>query len=205
MNQPSENEDEITTVPFTITLGGLSGSDGNAKQDGRNTRVAPPGAGSSSSSGTIGEDYGYAETENVNAVRLIAFRRRVQNNGENSATYDAAVNDIQGFVLALVAGLSINGTFAALFSSIVPFSVFPIISLVLTVYCLHQRYLNRTMPVGLPGLAAACFILGVLLYSTVVRAEYPDIGSNFFPAVLSVIMVFWIGAKMRNRKQEVAE
>lgn len=106
-------------------------------------------------------------------------------------------------LLALVAGLSINGTFAALFSSIVPFSVFPIISLVLTVYCLHQRYLNRTMPVGLPGLAAACFILGVLLYSTVVRAEYPDIGSNFFPAVLSVIMVFWIGAKMRNRKQEV--
>lgn len=97
MNQPSENEDEITTVPFTITLGGLSGSDGNAKQDGRNTRVAPPGAGSSSSSGTIGEDYGYAETDNVNAVRLIAFRRRVQNNGENTATYNAAVNDIQGF------------------------------------------------------------------------------------------------------------
>lgn len=97
MNQPSEKDDEITTVPFTITLGGLSGSDGNAKQDGRNTRVAPPGAGSSSSSGTIGEDYGYAETDNVNAVRLIAFRRRVQNNGENSATYDAAVNDIQGF------------------------------------------------------------------------------------------------------------
>lgn len=97
MNQPSENEDEITTVPFTITLGGLSGSDGNAKQDGRNTRVAPPGAGSSSSSGTIGEDNGCAETDNVNAVRLIAFRRRVQNNGENSATYDAAVNDIQGF------------------------------------------------------------------------------------------------------------
>ena len=97
MNQPSENEDEITTVPFTITLGGLSGSDGNAGQGGGNTRVAPPGAGSSSSSGTIGEDNGYAETDNVDAVRLIAFRRRVQNNGEKTATYDAAVNDIQGF------------------------------------------------------------------------------------------------------------
>lgn len=97
MNQPSEKDDEITTVPFTITLGGLSGSDGNAGQGGGNTRVAPPGAGSSSSSGTIGEDDGYAETDNVNAVRLIAFRRRVQNNGENSATYDAAVNDIQDF------------------------------------------------------------------------------------------------------------
>ena len=97
INQPSENEDEITIVPITITLGGLSGSDGNAGQGGRNTRVAPPGAGPSSSSGTIGEDNGYAETDNVYAVRLIAFRRRVQNNGENSATYDAAVNDIQGF------------------------------------------------------------------------------------------------------------
>lgn len=97
MNQPSEKDDEITTVPFTITLGGLSGSDANAGQGGGNTRVAPPGAGSSSSSGTIGEDYGYAETDNVNAVRLIAFRRRVQNNGENATTYDAAVNDIQGF------------------------------------------------------------------------------------------------------------
>ena len=97
MNQPSEKDDEITTVPFTITLGGLSSSDGNAGQGGGNTRVAPPGAGSSSSSGTTEEDYGYAETENVNDVRLIAFRRRVQNNGENTATYDAAVNDIQGF------------------------------------------------------------------------------------------------------------
>ncbi|MCS2169136.1 YijD family membrane protein [Scandinavium sp. TWS1a] len=108
-------------------------------------------------------------------------------------------------LLALVAGLSINGTFAALFSSIVPFTVFPLIALVLTVYCLHQRYQNRTMPVGLPGLAAACFILGVLVYSTVVRAEYPDIGSNFFPAVLSVIMVFWIGFRMRNRNAEITE
>ena len=97
MDQPSEKDDGITTVPITITLGGLSGSDGNAKQDGRNTRVAPPGAGSSSSSGTTGEDDGYTETDNVDAVRLIAFRRRVQNNGENTATYDAAVNDIQGF------------------------------------------------------------------------------------------------------------
>ena len=97
MDQPSEKDDEITTVPITITLGGLSGSDGNAGQGGRNTRVAPPGAGSSSSSGTIGEDDGYTETDNVDAVRLIAFRRRVQNNGEKTATYDAAVNDIQGF------------------------------------------------------------------------------------------------------------
>lgn len=115
-----------------------------------------------------------------------------------------SVQDKGTLLLALIAGLSINGAFAALFSSIVPFSVFPILSLLLTVYCLHQRYQNRSMPVGLRS-GCRLFILGVLLYSTVVRAEYPDIGSNFFPAVLSVAMVFWIGYKMRNRKHTAAE
>ncbi len=104
-------------------------------------------------------------------------------------------------LLALVAGLSINGTCSALFSSVVPFSIFPILTLGLTVYCLHQRYQNRTMPVGLPGIAAACFVLGVLIYSSVVRAEYPDLGSNFLPSVLSVILLFWIGYKLRLRQQ----
>lgn len=54
-----------------------------------------------------------------------------------------SVQDKGTLLLALIAGLSINGTFAALFSSIVPFSIFPVLSLLLTVYCLHQRYQNR--------------------------------------------------------------
>lgn len=103
-------------------------------------------------------------------------------------------------ILALIAGLSISGSFTALFSSVVPFSIFPLIALVLAVYCLHQRYLNRAMPKGMPSLAAACFMLGLLLYSTIVRAEYPQIGSNFLPAILSVALVFWIGVKVKARK-----
>ncbi|MBN9931421.1 DUF1422 family protein, partial [Pantoea agglomerans] len=42
------------------------------------------------------------------------------------------------------------------------------------------RYLNTNMPDGMPGLAAAFFLLGILVYSALVRAEYPDIGSNWF-------------------------
>ncbi|VEA69161.1 Inner membrane protein yijD [Serratia plymuthica] len=103
-------------------------------------------------------------------------------------------------LLALIAGLSINGSFAALFSSVVPFSIFPIIALVLAVYCLHQRYLHRVMPDGMPKLAAACFLLGVLLYSAIVRAEYPQIGSNFLPAIVAVALVLWIGVKLKARK-----
>lgn len=59
-----------------------------------------------------------------------------------------SVQDKGTLLLALIAGLSINGTFAALFSSIVPFSIFPVLSLLLTVYCLHQRYQNLVCPWG---------------------------------------------------------
>ncbi|MFI8417792.1 YijD family membrane protein [Serratia sp. NPDC078593] len=103
-------------------------------------------------------------------------------------------------LLAFIAGLSINGSFTALFSAIVPFSIFPLIALVLAAYCLHQRYLNRAMPDGIPRLAAACFMLGLLLYSAIVRAEYPQIGSNFLPSILCVALVLWIGIKLKARK-----
>lgn len=103
-------------------------------------------------------------------------------------------------LLALVAGLSVNGSFAALFSAIVPFSIFPLIALVLSVYCLHQRYMNHSMQEGMPMLVAACFLLGLLIYSAIVRVEYPDIGSNFVPSLLCVALVFWIGLKLRARK-----
>jgi len=105
-------------------------------------------------------------------------------------------------VLALVAGLSINGTFSALFSGYVPFSIFPIIALILSVYSLNQRYKNNSMAPGLPSLAVAWFVLGVLLYSAIVRVEYPDIGSNFLPSLLSVVLVFWIFFRMRARRKQ---
>lgn len=108
-------------------------------------------------------------------------------------------------VLALVAGVSINGSFAALFDSLVSFSIFPFIALVLAVYTLSQRYKNSTMAEGLPSLAVAWFVLGILLYSATIRVVYPEIGSNFLPSILSVVLIFWIFAKMRARKRLFAE
>ncbi|MEJ4047351.1 YijD family membrane protein [Erwinia sp. SLM-02] len=112
----------------------------------------------------------------------------------------ASGRDKGTLLLAFLTGLSINGSFSALFSSIVPFSLFPIIALALAAWSLHQRYLNRSMPDGMPSLAAGFFLLGILLYSAMVRAEYPDIGSNFIPTILMVAVVFWIVSKFRVRK-----
>lgn len=113
---------------------------------------------------------------------------------------EQANQDNGTLVLSLIAGLSISGTFDALFSSVVAFSIFPIIALVLAVYCLHVRYHKGEMPKGLPGMAAACFLLGLLLYSTIVRAEYPELGSNFLPSLICVALVMWIGVKLKKRK-----
>lgn len=106
-------------------------------------------------------------------------------------------------LLTFLTGLSINGSFSVLFSAVVPFSVFPLIALGLSAWCLHQRYLNRAMPDGMPSLAAGFFLLGILLYSAIVRAEYPEIGSNFVPTILMVAVVFWIAVKWRARKISV--
>lgn len=75
--------------------------------------------------------------------------------------------------LTLIASFSINGSFAALFRSLVPFSIFSIIALLLAVSCLRQRYLNRAMLDDTPKLAAACFLLEFLLYSIIMRVEHP--------------------------------
>ncbi|MEY4474431.1 MAG: inner membrane protein yijD [Pseudomonadota bacterium] len=103
-------------------------------------------------------------------------------------------------LLALIMGLAINGSFNALFSAFVPFSVFPLLTFILAVYCLHQRYLNFAMPQGIPVLASACFLLGILFYSAIVRVAHPAIGSNFVPLTLSVVLVFWIIFKLKKRK-----
>lgn len=108
-------------------------------------------------------------------------------------------------ILALIAGLSVNGSFSSLFSSYVPFSIFPLIALALSVYALGLRYRDDTMAQGMPKMAVAWFVLGVLLYSTFIRVEYPDIGSNLLPSILSVILFFWIVVKTRAVKHSRSE
>lgn len=50
-------------------------------------------------------------------------------------------------------------------------------------------------------LVAACFLLGLLLYSVSMRVEHPQIGSNFLPSILCKALVFWMGFKLKTRKE----
>ncbi|MEQ1975606.1 YijD family membrane protein [Xenorhabdus sp. SGI240] len=112
--------------------------------------------------------------------------------------------DKSTMLLALIVGMATHGTFSIFFNSFVPFSIFPLIALALSLYCLHQRYLNYPMADGLPKLAVGCFFLGMFVYNAFIRMEYPAIGSNFLPVVIGTVLVFWIYLKMKKRKQQVA-
>lgn len=70
----------VVRVPITIALGGSG-----AEEGGRGSRVAPPGTGSSGSgnSHVDDKDDGLSETKGVNAVRVVAFRRRTSEVNED--------------------------------------------------------------------------------------------------------------------------
>ncbi|MEQ5127984.1 YijD family membrane protein [Providencia alcalifaciens] len=105
-------------------------------------------------------------------------------------------------LLSLVIGLSTHGTFSTLFNSFVEFSIFPIVTLILAVYCLHQRYLNQAMPMGLPKFVAGSFFLGMFGYAAILRVQHPDVGSNFIPATVIVIIALWMYTSWKARKYQ---
>ena len=63
-----QTKEVVTQIPIKIALGGY----GEEEQSDDNTRALPPGIGSTPGS----TDDGYTESQSINAVRVIAFRRR---------------------------------------------------------------------------------------------------------------------------------
>lgn len=108
-------------------------------------------------------------------------------------------------LLSLVIGLSTHGTFSTLLNSLVEFSIFPIVTLILAVYCLHQRYLHQAMPMGLPKFVAGSFFLGMFGYAAILRVQHPDVGSNFIPATVIVIIALWMYTSWKARKKDLQE
>ncbi|BEI00652.1 Inner membrane protein yijD [Edwardsiella ictaluri] len=54
-------------------------------------------------------------------------------------------------------------------------------------------------------LSSSCFLLGLLFYSTLIRVEYPAIGSNFLPSLLCVALVLWIGVRIKRQRSRTVQ
>ncbi|UTV27622.1 YijD family membrane protein [Photobacterium atrarenae] len=99
-------------------------------------------------------------------------------------------------LLSFLAGLCGNATLAVFTSSAVPFSIFPVIAFGLAVYCLYQEYLSKPMTEGTPAIAFACFLAGAFGYSGFMRAQLPDMGSNFLPLMITLGLLVWVAYKL---------
>ncbi|HBC5915231.1 TPA: YijD family membrane protein [Proteus mirabilis] len=105
-------------------------------------------------------------------------------------------------LLSVVIGVALHGSYSTLFNPLIgPWSIFPLISLVLAVYCLYQRYLNQPMTDGMPKLIFSFFLLGLFGYNAYLKTSNPEMGSNFFSSVCIVIIALWIYRQIKQRKR----
>ena len=108
-------------------------------------------------------------------------------------------------LLALLVGLCGNGTLATLSVSQLTFSIFPIIALVLAARMLYREYLTVPMTGDTPLCTLLAFLIGVFAYSAVLRTEFPEMGTNFFSVMISLILVIWLALKMGVAARPVVE
>ena len=99
-------------------------------------------------------------------------------------------------VLALVVGMCGNAILSWLTISAVPFSIFPLIALVLSVQALYREYLSQPVAEDIPMVGLACFFVGAFGHSAFIKAQYPDSGFNMFAIFITLGLMLWIANKL---------
>ncbi|MBP3140343.1 YijD family membrane protein [Aliivibrio fischeri] len=117
-------------------------------------------------------------------------------------THENSRNERKTLVLSVVAGLCLNAVWVGLTVTEVAFSIFPIIALVLAAQGLYQEYLRPPVSEDTPLIAVACFFVGLFGHSALVKAQYPEAGSNFFSILVALALLLWIGVKMGILKKK---
>ncbi len=102
----------------------------------------------------------------------------------------------KNLLLAVIAGMCGNALLSAITISAVPFSVFSLIALLLSVQMLYQNYLQGPVAEDLPLVGLACFFVGAFGYSAYIKAQYPEAGSNFFAIIVTLLLLLWVGNKL---------
>lgn len=117
-------------------------------------------------------------------------------------TNENSRNERKTLALSVITGLCLNAVWVGLTVTEVAFSIFPIIALVLAGQSLYQEYLRPPTNEDTPLIAVACFFVGLFGHSAFVKAQYPEVGSNFFSIVVALSLLLWIGVKMGVLKKK---
>lgn len=99
-------------------------------------------------------------------------------------------------LLAFLVGVCGNATLATLSVSQMAFSVFPLIALGLAAYMLYQEYLSAPMEGDTPLCTLLSFLIGVFGYSSFLRMQYPEMGTNFLSIMITLALLAWLSIKL---------
>ena len=110
-------------------------------------------------------------------------------------------------LLAVIAGMCGDALLSWITISEVSFSFFALIALILSAQMLYQEYLRNPVAEDLPLVGLACFFVGGFGHNAVIKAQYPEAGSNFLGILIMFALMLWVGIKLgyltkRNNTQE---
>ena len=94
--------------------------------------------------------------------------------------------------LSFLAGLCCNASFATLTTSEVAFSIFPLIALALVAYNWYQIYMTTALESHITKASLGLFVIGVMTYTSFVRMQYPELGSNLFAILIMLVLSVWV-------------
>lgn len=104
-------------------------------------------------------------------------------------------------VLSFIAGLAGSASLAVLTVADLAFSIFPILTFALAIVQLYQLYMEQDLSEDSPLLSVAAFLLGALVYSALLRAQLPDLGSNLVLLIICLGLGLWIMARLGGFKR----
>lgn len=105
-------------------------------------------------------------------------------------------------ILAIIAGMCSNAIISSILHSAVAFSIFSVIALALSLQMLYQEYLRNPVAEDIPMIGLACFFVGVFGHSAFLKAQHPEIGSNFFAIMITLLLLLWVGRKLGYIKKK---
>jgi hypothetical protein len=107
-----------------------------------------------------------------------------------------SVSNKKSLLLALVSGMSANALLSAISVPNFSFSIFPLICLILAIQMMYQLYLTKPLTDDFPMLGLGSFFIGFFGHSAFVKAQHPEVGTNFFSIIVTLLLLLWVGRRL---------
>lgn len=99
-------------------------------------------------------------------------------------------------IYTFIIGISLSACFYMLVESIIPFSIFPFLTLYLSVNRFYRMYNEGDQTELTITPAWASLLIGIFSYAALKGALYPELGSNFISVIITLVISIWFIYKL---------